>query len=74
MTKNEGIRITDSMRNVPEYLHAKRLFAERKELQAKLREINRVLRQLQSKAGALVNLAKADLDVEMMRVGNVIKV
>lgn len=69
MIKNLGIRITDSMRTAPEYLHAKRLFVERQELQAKLREINRALRHLQGKAGSLVSLAKSDLDAEMRRSG-----
>lgn len=69
MTENQGFRITDSMRTMPEYLHARRLFVERQELQAKLREVNRELRQLQGKAGALVTLARADLNVEMIRSG-----
>ena len=65
MTKNHGSRITDSMRTAPEYLHAKRLFVERQELQARLREINSALRTLQSTAGILVSLARSDLDAEI---------
>lgn len=73
MSKNHGIHITDSAHTAPEYLHAKRLFVERQELQAKLREINRALRHLQVTAGSLVSLAKSDLDAEMRRSGYVIR-
>ena len=65
MPKNQSFRITDSMRTTAEYLRAKQLFVERQELQSKLREVNRVLRQLQSTAGSLVALAKADSDAEL---------
>jgi hypothetical protein len=54
--QNHGTAI-DGVASTPEYLHAKRLFLEKKALQARLRQVNSMLRQLQLLAGAAVNLA-----------------
>jgi len=65
IVKNQIIAVADDVINTPEYALAKRLFFERKDLQARLRAVNTTLRQLQIFANIAVNFAKADYESEV---------
>ncbi|HYD95329.1 MAG TPA: hypothetical protein VEC01_08385 [Noviherbaspirillum sp.] len=69
MIPDPETQILDDIRELADYMQAKRLFVEKMELQAALREINRTLRQLQLSAGTAVHLARADLERETRRPG-----
>lgn len=64
MKRTEDVNATECTRGIPEYAQARSLLAEKKELQARLSEINSSLRKLQTLASAAVDLAKADLKNE----------
>lgn len=65
MIRDANIDVVENSGDTLDYLQAKQLLTEKKELQARLRDINRDLRQLQSRVPNVMNLAKEHVERQM---------
>jgi len=52
----------EDSRKTPDYAYAMQLLSEKKELQARLRKVDRMLRELEILTTGVISLARDDLD------------
>lgn len=56
------MQIEDGLRSIPEYEQVKLLVIEKKQLQARLREVDKILRKLDLFHPGIVGLSRQDLE------------
>lgn len=54
----------DGLRGTPAYMEAIRLLQEKKELQAQLRSVDKMLRELELLAAGVISIARYDIEHE----------
>lgn len=62
MSNNQEGHSDDDIRQTQAYLQATHLLSEKRMLQARLREVDRILRELETLGAGVTGLARGDLD------------